>query len=242
MTSGETRADYEFIFRALAQHLGSEYNPTAQIADASDAITRGFANAFGENFTRVYRWAHTIRNIDKKPSLIQEPQMRSQVRKNILQLQLARTPADFELAKNLFLKKYTEQCTEFLQYFSNEWLHQRSGWYEGLLDRAPSTNNGLESMNAHIKSEGTFRERLPIANFMDFMFRQCKIWSEERDDTNVNCKRFSLLPTPNLVLQTSARNWIDGKPDVKFRRQTNYVHYFVSATGQPKLKEADICK
>lgn len=45
----------------------------------------------------------------------------------------------------------------------------------------PSTNNGLESTNNVIKNENTFRQRLPLAKFLDVSINIVNRWSKERN-------------------------------------------------------------
>jgi len=66
-------------------------------------------------------------------ALIKDVSLRQKIRKDIVILQLASSPAVFDAAKVLFLKKWSEnqEVVRFLDYFTEEYLNQRSGWYEG---------------------------------------------------------------------------------------------------------------
>jgi hypothetical protein len=61
-----------------------------------------------------------------------------------------------------------------------------------------------------------------------------------RNPDNVNAKLFATTPTIALPLQTDAYNWTKAKASIKFRTVNGKKHYFVSSSGQPKLKEVDI--
>lgn len=201
VTSNESTDDFKFVFEALQKMCGPQYKPETLIGDAADAITNGFQETFGPNFTRVYCWAHVIRKVDQKLCLITDLEIRRQLREDITNLQLARSRDEFEFGKHLFLTKYKNTAAAFLEYFKSEWLGAHDGWFEGQASGVPSTNNGLESINNRIKQDGTLRERLPMGPFIHFMLTECEKWSKRRDPSNVNCKVYSFSPTSTLPLQ-----------------------------------------
>jgi hypothetical protein len=84
------------------------------------------------------------------------------------------------------------------------------------------------------------RERLPIAELLKFMLNQTNAWSSERNLNNREPILFLHEPLLSLQLQTKAYNWVQTESDVKFRSTDDVVTYFISASGQPKLKESDI--
>jgi len=70
--------------------------------------------------------------------------------------------------------------------------------------QAPSTNNGLESINRTIKEFGTLRERKDLRYFFSLLETQIiRSWSVKRDTAAVNTKlliqRTSRLPTSGLM-------------------------------------------
>jgi len=80
---------------------------------------------------------------------------------------------------------------------------------------------------------------------MEFILNQIKNWSVERDPDNPNCKTFMQYATITLPLETAAFQWIERKPDVKFRTcptQSDSITYFISANRQSRLKEDDITR
>ena len=49
----------------------------------------------------------------------------------------------------------------FLTQFNSEWIDSvNDGWYEGMADKIPSTDNGLEAANNVIKEIHTLRQRV----------------------------------------------------------------------------------
>lgn len=242
VTSGETSNDYEFVFEGIKKHADQNYSPNILIADSAEAITNAFTTVFNPiNFLRIYCWFHVTQNIDKKQSLVSK-EIWTTLRSDISFLQIASSPSVFNAAKKLWSKKYENLVPNFHQYFWKEYIENRSNWYEGYAIGFPSTNNGLESTNNVIKSQGTFRERLSMAGLFSFMLNQTENWSLERDATSQNCKLFSHIPTINLQIETKAYNWYKSKPDVQFRTSQEYITYFVAASGTPRLKPDDITK
>src|SRR5690349_13069646 len=111
-------------------------------------------------------------------------------------LQLSKSQAEFDCAKCLWIKKWTE-CPEmklFLDYFIYEYLNKFNGWFEGRKINCPSTNNCLEATNNVIKKEDTFRNRLPIAQFFEVAILIASSWPKERNPEAKNHKVFALCP------------------------------------------------
>jgi hypothetical protein len=112
-------------------------------------------------------------------------------------LQLCKNKTICDKAVKLFLRKWKSQ-ERFLEYFSDEWLGSKSGWYEGLEVNVPSTNNALEATNRYIKDEDTIRERLPLSRSTVVVFSIVNKWSKERNPTHVNAKKIR-TPTSNHI-------------------------------------------
>ena len=49
-----------------------------------------------------------------------------------------------------------------VSYFEEQWLRKNYIWFEGAAVGQPSTNNGVEAMNATLKREYTMRDRLLV--------------------------------------------------------------------------------
>ncbi|CAF1157053.1 unnamed protein product [Adineta steineri] len=93
-------------------------------------------------------------------------------------LQLAQSEQIFTKASNLFIRKWNRKEPTFIEYFQKEWLTSHRGWYEGIQQLTPSTNNGLESNNRVIKDENTFRERLSLSRSKILTFEMVQKWSK----------------------------------------------------------------
>ena len=105
---------------------------------------------------------------------------------DINHIQLAYSTDIFTFLINLFIIKWSaynnKTIDSFLNYFRTEWVESRNkGWYEGICNRVPSSNNGLESNNGKIKLNHTFRERIPFNQYLTKCMKMTKRWSEDRD-------------------------------------------------------------
>ena len=83
---------------------------------------------------------------------------------------------EFKYLRNLVFEKWESldcETSEFLKYFKREWVTTNPNWYHGYCLGKPITNNALEAINATIKRDHTFRKRLPLGNFFNFL----KTWS-----------------------------------------------------------------
>jgi len=246
ITTGETARDYEFIFNSLKKAIGQSYKPSLLIADASEAITNGFAESFGTDFKRAYCSFHVLKNVDSKRNLVKNKSKWLELRNGIIEIQLSRSTDHFQAISKLWSKMYMDdpETKDFCNYLKEEYLDRRQNWYEGYALGFPSTNNGLEATNRWIKSQGTLRNRLPMGELMNFLIKQSNSWSYERNPSNPNCKFFAEEPLVSLKIETAAFQWSQAQPDIKFRTSGdgNHVTYFISASGKPKLKEDEINK
>ncbi len=194
--------DYAFIFSSIKSQIlklfETEYAPNTLIADCAQAITNGFEQVFGPEFTRIYDWAHVNRNIRDDLKYIDDKSQKEEVMADISKLQVSKTKEIFEAGCDLFLKKWhayeDEGIDKFLSNFESEYLNQRCGWYEALAPFLPSTSNSIESTNRVIKDDFTFRERWPLGRFLGKSLEVVGKWSDDRNPDNINVKSFSIVP------------------------------------------------
>lgn len=104
-------------------------------------------------------------------------------------MHLASNNDEFDKMSELFLKKWENIETDFIAYFKKEWLEAHSNWFEGSGVYIPSHNNGIESHNANIKRNWTFRKRLPLNQFFTAICEMTsaaskKLSSGDREITN----------------------------------------------------------
>jgi hypothetical protein len=119
---------------------------------------------------------------------------------------------------------------EFSDYFEDFWSLRHPGWYEGHCPHiyVPSTNNALESTNRYIKENGTFRERMPMNKFLEYLLDQVFDWSYERDSNNSNSKIFSTSPNVDDDTYVRAYRWAKLDKNIYSDETTANVFYFAS--------------
>ena len=76
--------------------------------------------------------------------------------------------------------------------------------FEGAVVGQPSTNNGVEAMNATLKREYTMRDRLQVGQFLNPLINIVKEWSEARNPSSPNCVKFCSRPTASMKTWTNA--------------------------------------
>ena len=166
--SNEKEEGFKFIFMCIRDclhdlNLKMNEQELVLIAHGSDAIRNAFSDVFGPVHSMAMCWYHMRERVVKKLCLIED-------KDDIDILQLSKNKTTFDMAVKLFLKKWKSQ-ERFLDYFSDEWLESKSGWYEGLEVNVPNTNNALEATNRFIKDEDTTRGRLSLSRFTVVVFQ-----------------------------------------------------------------------
>lgn len=179
VSSGETADDYEMVLRAMKEGVettsGEPFQPRVVVADAAEAITLAAERVFPQALRRVC-WFHVRKSAEKY--LRKENEIRSSCLADLRVLQLATSAEQFAQVSAAMLQKWELKWpgAEFPANFRRQWLDKNSAWYEGFDSGSPSTNNGLESFNSVIKRY-TFRERLPVGQFLSFCEGMIKEWS-----------------------------------------------------------------
>ena len=107
------------------------------------------------------------------------------------------TPEVAVLLRNLFFLKWELHADPAVLHatfnFRTEWCNARlSNWTRGLSPNSVVNINGLESTNKVIKDELTFRQLMPVLNFLQKGVSWLKEQSEKRDDVSMN-------DTPNVL-------------------------------------------
>lgn len=197
------------------------------MADAAKAIPNGFRKVMGNEFWEPMCWYHAKTAMVNHVELLIPEELQSQVIQDIDSLQLAQNTPMFEEASSLFIQKY-ERYAEFVEYFSQQWLHLHKNWYEGacvdLGIKAPSCNNGLEVFNRIIKDEKTMRVRLPLKQFFSQLLTWVEGWARRYD---AGASIYYYKPTIDLKLETKAYQWVKQKKEVRKHRVGDF--YMVPA-------------
>lgn len=166
--TNETTADYEFVFETIRDsievYFEEEFNPKTMIADGADAIQNAFYNTFPLAELDVMCFTHVIRNIRKRS--FSTKTNKQLVLEDVRKAQLAPNKKTFLMMTQMLCEKWRSSESEFVDYFTKEWLGVHCNWFEGAATYTPSTNNALESHNAVIKRTITLRRRLPLNQFL----------------------------------------------------------------------------
>jgi hypothetical protein len=226
----EAAADFTFLFRAVHAY-NIKWHPTIFLADASDAITAGFVEVFGEPKLRLMCFFHVVKNIEKYFKSITKGGHNSELRGDLSALQSAKNSATFRKASDLLLQKWETVNSEFVEYFQKEWLLKYSLWYKGAAPGYPSTNNGVEATNAVIKRHHTLCERAPIGQFLPQLIELVASWSMGRAPS-LNCVPFAVTREPLLREWTAAYQWATANHKVLQRTHPNVAcrQFFVASS------------
>lgn len=196
ITTYEKADDYRFVFYclkiAVENELGLTFQPKILIADASEAITNGFSSIFNYEFTRVYCWAHVVRNIIKKMKELKiNEEIRNEIMKDIHILQQSHNISNFKAASILFANKWGKY-KNFIDYFMKYWVNSNFGWTAGTAPGYPVTNNALEAVNNTLKSFYTLRQKLIFSEFMEILLKVVADWSSIRNPSSPNYREFAV--------------------------------------------------
>lgn len=230
--TNEKTEDFEFIFQCILVGLRLlKLEPRTDyvlISDAADAIRNAFDSIFGEDSEKVMCWAHMRRCVDHRLNLVEEED-RKAIMDDIDSIQLSCNPDVFEYSVKLFKKKW-QKYEEFLKYFDNEWLTDKSSWYEGYALKCPSTNNALERLNLGLKTHETFRERLPLSRFCNLALKIVSNWSRDRQESSLDPKIYKSEPTIDLTTWTAAYNWLKFNKNILSKSEVDKTIFYVPAS------------
>lgn len=166
--TNEQEDDFVFLFKSVSRSaellLGETVKPLVLVSDASKAIQNAFKSVFGAEATIIMCWFHMFKCVTKKLSTTNKF-VRERIRSDISFLQLISSKSLFKSALALFLAKWAAE-PDFINYFTEEWVHQNPNWYEGARLHVPSTNNALEATDRIIKDEFTHRMRYSLGEFV----------------------------------------------------------------------------
>lgn len=120
-------------------------------------LTLILVNSHGPDVEIIMCWFHMRRAVaDKLPTYIKDLAKQARFLSDLDHLQVAKIPEIFDIALDLFMKKWRAESEKMMDYFEREWVQKCPNWYEAFAKRIPSTNNGLESRNRLIKDEHVY--------------------------------------------------------------------------------------
>lgn len=143
------------------------------------------------------------------------------------------------MAAILFIKKWKAIEPSFADYFQKQWLDKNENWYEGAVERSPSTNHGLESFNNVIKKEATFRKQLTL---VDFTRALKKLTEDCSKDYNRHIVTMSTEPNLSRKRYHVADEWLNlfaEKVAEKEIDEDNKIVYCVKSTKN-RLKKGGV--
>lgn len=236
----ERTADFEFIFESVKSGLADIFNeqmkPDILISDAAGSIHAGFRNVFGEDKAVAMCWYHMRAAVSKKiPTYLRDQNQRFGFMSDVDKLQLSKSHDVFNVAADLFVKKWNPISEDLVHYFTEEWLIKNRYWYEGFSHKTPSTNNALESFNRLIKDEQTLRQRMDLGEFRFAMFKMVQQWSIEYESGLNSINNDG--PKVTLEIETIAYQWANSNVAISTKRSKRQVVYRVaSRSGNSTLR------
>jgi hypothetical protein len=245
VSKGENTDDFRYFFEAFHM-FDRDWHPTELLADASVAITNAFISVFGQPLVRIMCYFHVLHNVEKYLKVL-PIEVRAEIKRDIDALQTCDSETKFTKAADLFLCKWrlkkNPKINDFLSYFQAEWVEQNNCWYEGAAPGLPSTNNGIEATNSHIKRENTLRERLPVSQFLSVLFDIVEDWSRSRNPECINCIPFATTAPIDLKTWTLANQWaLMKKAFIEEPHSSGTTTYYVAAGNRKTITAASLKK
>ena len=135
---------------------------------------------------------------EKYAKKIVDMQLKAQFMQDINAISYAWSPAAAIRLKELFFLKYEHHpnpvVVDVTAHFKNEWCNARLGnWCSGHALNCVINTNGLESTNKVIKDELTYRQLMPV---MDFLQRSL-VWLQEQSEKRA--EEVNGLPNANRI-------------------------------------------
>lgn len=231
----DTETDFVFLFAALKNGLKEKFNvklePKYLISDATKNIHNAFQSVFGENTTVIMCWFHMRKAVKSHlEQFISDKGTRFSFWSDLDKLQASKSTKIFDQAANLFVAKWTRASSEFMDYFTDQWLRKNRNWYEASARLVPSTNNSLESFNRLIKDEHTLCERADFSQFRVKIFETVKQWSTEYDAGLNSINNDG--PNIDLKMWTLGYQWAKSDAVTSIiRYRTNVIYRVSNNTG-----------
>jgi hypothetical protein len=156
---------------------------------------------------------------EKYAKKIIDVQLRAQFLQDIKAISCAWSPVAAVRLKSLFFEKWEGNVSPIVldvtAHFKREWCNERLGnWTRGHAHNCVINTNGLEATNKVIKDELTYRQLMPVMDFLQRSLLWVKEQSERRSDgpddlPNPNKITFALEHTRTTNDWTSANSWVN---------------------------------
>lgn len=153
--------------------------------------------------------------------------LKGQFMQDINAISYAWNPDAAVLIKNLFFLKWegnpNPQVQDVTTHFRAEWCNERLGnWSCGHSRNSVINTNGLEGTNKVIKDELTFRQLMPVLDFLQKALLWLREQSEKRDEgqqgeRNPNVLKFATRHDFTTLDWTEAHSWnTNARKQVRF--------------------------
>lgn len=227
ITSGETTADYKFLFDSLQLGVKAVTNEDLKvdklIADMAKAITEGFVQSFGSTqFTRIHCFAHVMTNVEKQK--FNTSDNKEAIKADIRKLQLVHSKDLFELGWKFLAGKWKEKEAAFIDYFEKVYIADSCNWYEGVADKIPKTNNCLEVFHRLLKQQQLNYTRKPLDQFIPLALTIVR----QRSTAYIQDKK---PPTKTVTidngLKLKAWEYAQSKKSMLYQKSRDSDSYFV---------------
>lgn len=174
--------------------------------------------------------------------------LKAQFMQDVTAISYAWSPEAATLLKNLFFEKWegsdNPQVLDATAHFKAEWCNDRLGnWSCGHAHNSVVNTNGLESTNKVIKDELTYRQLMPVLDFLQKGLIWLREQSEKRDeglegDRNPNVIKFAPSHTFTTKDWTQAHAWnTDRRKQIRFLPLLN-VYVAVAPGARGDLNDA----
>lgn len=200
----ERQIDFEYFFQTVVDactKFNIAFKPEVLVSDCCQALIDAFYTTFITAKLNINCYFHVLKNIQKRVSKAEFEQLSHE---DLKMLQLCPDEQTFCKVSSLFIEKWKAINGSFTDYFSKQWIEKNSNWFEGALDRSPSTNNATEGQNSVIKKKCTLRRLLSFLKFNVCMFQMLKDYSN--DYTN-ETKFFKMKPDITIEMWRNAVVW-----------------------------------
>lgn len=224
-----------FLFKALKVKgeaiLDHEVEFESLLADCAYEIRNGFLAVFPKGLVINCNY-HVQASIEKRAKQeIKDVTTRKLVLRDIKILQLSQSKETFQKGSELLIAKWNTKQPAFMKYFEDNFVKQRSNWYEGFSMLSPSTNNALESTNGKIKLLFTNKRRVSMQEMKTLSAKMVKSWSQDLQNEKPFVEKVSFVEREVI----DAYLWNKNQNSQVIEDTNDEATYWVAAEGETEL-------
>lgn len=239
VTTREETSNYKCVFTAIKSSIWNlfhkKWEPEVIISDAAGAISKGFREAFPQsNKKTIMCWFHVMQAVTRKLGI---NDYSNEVKADINKIHLSPSAEVFARYMELFENKWKDRLPKFCEYFRKYWGDQHSGWYTGYAQNCPSTNNGAEGYNSHIKRDLTLRELLEMGDLNNALFREVQMKSRAYQNDEIRIPENKEISND---LWMSAKQWMANDVPTLLLGNITYITSSASSNSGKEITRANI--